>query len=243
MKFTSPLALFVLLALGSALAAPQALTLKTSDGLTLYAQHQAVSRPRGVVLLFHQADSNMHEYDPIMAKLAQAGYASLATDQRVGGSMFSAQNRTAAAVKGAVYADALPDLEAALAWAKQKYPKTKIFALGSSYSAMLLFPLAAKHPELAGILAFSPADYSGDGLAQQAAATLTVPVFATSRGDPAEQERMDSVLKAVKKARVTRFQPTSNGLHGASSLRDDRNILGTAPQYWKAMLAFLKTYS
>lgn len=225
------------------LAPPTPVTLKTSDGVTVYAQHQAVTAPKGVILLFHQAESNMHEFDPIMQKLAREGYASLATDQRVGGGLFSAENKTAQAVKGATYAEALPDLEAALAWAKRQYRKSKIFALGSSYSAMLLFPLAQKHPELSGILAFSPADYTGDGLAQKAAATLTVPVFATSRGDPAEQERMDAVLKAVKKAKVTRFQPTSNGLHGASSLRDDRNILGTAPLYWKATLAFLNSHA
>ncbi|MFB9991551.1 alpha/beta hydrolase [Deinococcus oregonensis] len=222
----------------TALAVP--VTLKASDGVTVYGQHTAVSHPRGVLLLFHQADSNLHEYDPVAARLAREGYASLAIDQRVGGSMFGAENRTAKAAPPADYAGALPDLEAAVGWAKSAYPKTRIFALGSSYSAMLLFPLADRHPELSGILAFSPADYTGDGLAVQAASTLKVPVFATSRGDPAERERMEEVLRVIRKAKVTRFQPIGGGMHGASSLRDDRNILGTAGQYWAAMLKFLR---
>ncbi|THF68968.1 alpha/beta hydrolase [Deinococcus sp. Arct2-2] len=232
--------LFVLVLTSPALAVPQPITLKASDGVTVYGQHTAVSRPKGVLLLFHQADSNLHEYDPVAARLATEGYASLAIDQRVGGGMFGAENRTARAAPPADYAGALPDLEAALGWAKTTYPKTKIFALGSSYSAMLLFPLAARHPELAGILAFSPADYTGDGLAVRAASSLKVPVFATSRGDPAEREQMDVVLRAVRRAKVTRFQPVGGGLHGASSLRDDRNILGTAGQYWTALLKFLR---
>ncbi|PNY81293.1 alpha/beta hydrolase [Deinococcus koreensis] len=235
------LSLSVLALAGAALAAPQPVTLKASDGVPVYGQHTAVPRPRGVLLLFHQADSNLHEYDPVAARLAREGYASLAIDQRLGGGMFGAVNRTAKAAPPADYAQALPDLEAAVGWAKATYPKARIFALGSSYSAMLLFPLAARHPELAGILAFSPADYTGDGLAIRAASTLKVPVFATSRGDPAERERMDVILRAIRTSRVTRFQPVGGGgMHGASSLRDDRNILGTAGQYWAALLKFLR---
>lgn len=236
------------LSLGCASAAPQAVTLRAADGVTVFAQHAMTARaggPLGVTLLFHQADSNLHEFGPVVPQLARAGFASLAVDARIGGEMFGAVNRTAAAATStpdAGYGAALPDLEAAVAWARARYPGVPLFALGSSYSAALVFVLAERHPDLAGILAFSPADYTGDGRAGRAARASRVPVFATTRGDVAEEQRMEAVLRGSA-APVTRFRPDGGGVHGASSLREDRNILGTAGAYWQATLAFLRRWS
>ncbi|HKI83279.1 MAG TPA: alpha/beta fold hydrolase, partial [Candidatus Krumholzibacteria bacterium] len=144
--------------------AGQELRFTAADGVTVYAEvHWLQDDHQGpLILLFHQAGaSERGEYGPIIPRLLERGFSVLAVDQRSGGDRFGGTNRTVQNLseqREYSYCDAYPDLEAALAWAIEHDEHGPIIAWGSSYSAGLVFRLAAEHPEeLSGVLAFSPA--------------------------------------------------------------------------------------
>lgn len=149
--------LIVSVALELPLHAREEVTLTASDGVKVYADfYPASSNSHQYILLFHQAGSNRAEYAPIAPRLARLGFNCLAIDQRSGGDLFGQQNETVRHVgHNGEYGDALKDMEAALVWARSSGNKGKVLVWGSSYSAALVFLLAAEHPEeVGGVLAF-----------------------------------------------------------------------------------------
>ena len=236
------LALLILLLAGAVSAHGQEpVSFKTSDGITVYGDYYAGPSPAGpVILAFHQADFNRLEYREIAPRLVKDGFSVLAIDQRSGGDYGGEENRTAKEAKGFwVYTDALPDLEAALQWAREKHPQSKIIAWGSSYSASLAIILASKHKDVAGVLAFSPGEYfDGKPSVRAAAKEVTVPVFITSRGDK-EKVIARLILEALSSQDKTQFVPEGTGVHGSSALLQPQ---GKSDEYWKATEAFLKKF-
>ena len=117
-----------------------------------------------LILLFHQAGWSRGEYREIAPKLVEAGYRVMAVDQRSGGAVNGVQNEThrraAKMGLGRSYLDAYADLEAALAYARKELGATRIIVWGSSYSASLVFRLAAEHPKaVTAVMAFAPGEY------------------------------------------------------------------------------------
>lgn len=224
-----------LLACGPVLAKP--VTFAAADGVTVHADYRG-DGAGPLILLFHQAGSNHHEYDPVAPMLNDIGFDTLAVDQRSGGSAFGFANETAKAASGD-YIAAYADLEAALAWGRAQ-GAGPIVALGSSYSSSLVFVLAADHPEeVAAILAFSPGEYFGqDGFVRAAAAKVRQPVFVSSASDSGEISAAREIVSAVK-GRHEQFKPKA-ATHGASALRADVNPEGAA-LIWQAVAAFLAT--
>jgi alpha-beta hydrolase superfamily lysophospholipase len=224
----------------SASAAPSSLQFTAADGVTIFAQSYAhAGTARGTILLFHQAGSNKAEYDAIAPRLAEAGFDAIAVDQRSGGNLFGKPNQTVKKLGGETgYEAALPDLEAALAYAKQTAPKQKVLVWGSSYSASLVFVLAAKHPEeISGLLSFSPGEYFGAASVSGAAAKARAPVYITSASDSGEVAEAKAIANAVPAGFATQYIP-KRGVHGASTLRKDRNPKGL-DENWAAVEAFL----
>ncbi len=155
--------------------------------------------------------------------------------------MWGQPNQTAGAVGADVdYRAALPDLEAALAWpSRQGFPARSI-VWGSSYSAALVFLLAARHPSsVAAVLAFSPGEYLGDNHSvRDAAAQVQAPVFVTSALDPEETSAARAIAMAVPGSSAVQFLPRLGGVHGSSTLRRDKNPRG-AEENWHAVEQFL----
>jgi dienelactone hydrolase len=155
--------------------------------------------------------------------------------------MFGAPNRTANEYgKEADYRAALPDLEAALAWPSTQGLPAKAIVWGSSYSAALVFLLAAKHPDaIAALLAFSPGEYLGDTHSvKDAAAKIHAPVFVDSALDNEEIDAARTIVRAVPGSSAVQFVPKRGGVHGSSTLRTDRNSKG-AEENWQAVEKFL----
>jgi|APAra7269096661_1048516.scaffolds.fasta_scaffold00186_46 dienelactone hydrolase len=222
--------------------APQPVTLTAPDGVTVYGTYYPAANARAVILLFHQAGSSKDEYTTIAPQLQRAGFAALAIDQRVGGSLYGT-NQTMAAYKGKTdYLGALPDLEAALAWAKDKAQGRPILLWGSSYSASLVFLIAASKSaegSVKGVLAFSPGEYFDDKtMVEKAAAKLTLPVFVTSANTLQEEQEAKAILSATQSTDRQQFIPKA-GVHGSSTLIAAKNP-GGADDNWQAVLAFLK---
>lgn len=216
----------------------QPVLLKASDDVVVHALDYRSARPRAVILLFHQAGSSKAEYNQIAARLLDQGFNALAIDQRSGGDMFGVNETVAARGKSTGYAEARPDLEAALAWAKgQDLP---IILWGSSYSAALVFELAAAHPgEIAGVMAFSPGEYVGEkGSVAAAAAKVDVPIFVTAAQNPDEQKAARAILAASPAKQKTYGIPRKGGVHGSATLIKERNPDG-AEENWKSVTGFL----
>ena len=220
---------------------PMSVTLHAADGVSVYASAYG---PRGgnapVILLFHQAGSGKSEYAPIAPRLVALGYRALAIDQRSGGDLYAPPNQTVARLgRSASFEAVLADMDAALAYARRAYPGAPIVAWGSSYSAALVFPFAAKHAgQIAAVLAFSPAEYLIDKHAvRDAAQRITVPVFLDSASDPDEIASARAIYAALASHDKVQYVPKT-GIHGASTLRDDRDAGGAAAN-WTAVTAFL----
>lgn len=213
-----------------------------ADGVRVYGMYaSAGSRAKAIILLFHMARSNYGEYEPIVPTLVAQGYDCLAIDQRSGAPAWGRSNGTVAHIGGdpTTFLAAMPDLEAALAWAKARAHGKPIIAWGSSYSAALVYLLAARHPhDIAAVMAFSPGEYLGDGQpVHTAAAKIRAPIFVDSAANAWEESQAASILAASPSTRKVQLFP-HHGAHGALALRIDYDPRGAA-EHWKAVLAFL----
>jgi len=191
--------------------AADAISFTASDRVKVFADYySAGSREKPLILLFHQAGSNRGEYATIGATLATLGFNALALDQRSGGNAWGRTNETVKRLgKSTGYDEALLDLEAALQWAKSSGQTGPIIVWGSSYSAALVFLLAANHRrEIKAILAFSPGEYlRGSSTVRKAAAQVSIPIFVTSAKDPKEIAVAKSILDVAPSAEKSQFVP------------------------------------
>lgn len=200
-----------------------------------------------LVLLFHQAGWSRGEYREIAPKLVKAGYRVMAVDQRSGGGVNGVQNEThrRAAKKGLArsYLDAYADLEAALAYARKTLKAERVIAWGSSYSASLVFRLAAEHPDdVTAVMAFAPGEYfkkdKGPIYVQGFAQRVKHPVFVTS--SKKEREQVEPIFRASPAEKKILFTPASKGQHGSRALWakwPDDDV------YWAAVKGFLAKYA
>ena len=218
-------------------------TLTASDGVRVFAEEYLPEKPNGsLLLLFHQAGSNRGEYAPLAPRFAGMGYRCLAIDQRSGGARWGRPNETVLRLgRSSDYLSALADLQAALDWAIRQKPK-HILVLGSSYSAALVFLLAAQNKgKVAAVLSFSPGEYLGaPNLVRQSAAKVNSAVFLDSASDSGELRATQTIYAALPSKQKTQFIPR-HGIHGASTLRADQNPAGSL-ENWRAVSAFLKRY-
>ena len=211
------------LALAGAGPASERLTLAASDGGQVFGERvRATGRRRGTAVLFHMAGSNRGEYGPITPQLAAIGFDCIAIDQRSGGRLFGQSNETVAARGGSTgFGEALADLEGALAFARREPGPVVVF--GSSYSAALVFILAARRPmDVSALLAFSPGEFIAGQSVRGAAAKVACPAYVSSASDQGEIEAARALLGAVP-GKITRQGMPRHGVHGAATLREDAN--------------------
>lgn len=229
--------------------AQQAVRFKATDGVTIYANYytaKASSQP--MILLFHQAHANRYEYSTIAPRLVKLGFSCLATDQRFGGTMFGHDNETDAHMSKAAAESRNvegygADLEAALAWAHAKDPRRKVILWGSSYSASLVFVIAARHPnEVEGILAFSPGEYfqGHPTLIEDAAKEVHVPVFITSENSADAVANATKIFDAAASHNKVHYS-AKYAVHGSSTLLAERNPKSAAVT-WEVVTKFLTQF-
>jgi alpha-beta hydrolase superfamily lysophospholipase len=220
-------------------AKPNPITLLASDGVSISGLVYPAEHPKAVVLLFHQAGSSKAEYATIAPRLAAAGFTALAIDQRSGGSLFGPNETAGRLAHPATYEQAEPDLVASLEWGvKQHLP---VILWGSSYSAALVFEVAAKHAaDVSAVIAFSPGEYFGDDQPiARAAARVHVPIYVTSASSAEEVQAARAILAASPAEAKTQYVPQF-GVHGSSTLIQARDPKGAA-ENWVHLLAFLNS--
>lgn len=210
--------------------APTAVTTVTPDGVTLYGEQyfSGLDESAPLVLLFHQASSSGRgEYADLAPWLNEAGYRAIAWDQRSGGDLHGQANRTAAEIDSntpAGFCDAAADLQAALDHVISSGLAEEVFIWGSSYSAGLVFRLAAENPErVSGVLAFSPASGGPmvDCRARAWVAHVTAPIVVFR---PESEMALESSVeqREILTGAGADFHVLENGVHGSSMLVDSR---------------------
>ena len=239
----------MLVASVSTVSAGETVTFLSKDGLLItadiHAPHQNSKAP--MIVLFHQAGSSRGEYAEIAPWLNGLGYNCMAVDQRSGEVMRGVDNETARRAgkenRPTAYIDALPDMEAALTYARSHYGNNGVIAWGSSYSAALVLKIAGDSPGLVdGVLAFSPGEYfkrAGKSASwiQTSAEHIKTPVFiASSRKEAAAWA---AIFAAIESADKVSFIPETAGRHGS------RALWGKYPDsesYRQAVQGFLQRY-
>lgn len=228
-------------------AAVQTITFPSADGLVitadLYLQHKAPTTP--FIVLFHQAGWSRGEYLEIAPKLGALGFNCMAVDLRSGGAVNGVDNATATiaatAGKGTTYIDALPDMIAALEYARKNHAPGKLIAWGSSYSAALVLKIAGDHPQLVdGVLSFAPGEYfaklgKSKTWIHESTKKITAPVFITSAKNEAKQ--WVALFAAVPGRQKVSYVPDTAGNHGSRALWKK---FGDSDGYWRAVEGFLR---
>jgi dienelactone hydrolase len=183
----------------------------------------------------------------IAPELNAFGFNAMAVDQRMGGSFNAIANETAKRfgerAMSEAYLDALPDMEAAIRYARKNYAKGKLIIWGSSYSASLALKIAGDNPDQAdAVLAFSPGEYfgylsKGPAYIGQSAKKIRVPVLIASSSS--EKNEWYSIYESIPGDRKTYFLPPSDGAHGSSALFE---YYDASKDYWKAVKDFLRQF-
>ena len=206
------------------------ITVKTADDITIHATPYfgELSNDAPLILLFHQGGaSGRGEYEPLAGWLNENGFRALAWDQRRGGERLGSVNRTLAGLDPNAeysYCDAKPDLQAALNYAVSNQLADEVIVWGSSYSAALIFELAANNSEtVSGVIAFSPASGGPmvDCRARMWIEDVKAPAFVLRPASEMERDPSQEQRKILEEAGV-KFRVVENGVHGSSMLVDER---------------------
>ncbi len=227
----------------------ETITFKSANDLLItadrYTPHTSSTTP--LIVLFHQAGSSRGEYNEIAPRLNKLGFNCIAVDLRSGEYSRGKDNETAirAGKAGLVtsYADALPDIIAALHYANKQYSHSKIIAWGSSYSAALVLKVAGDHPELVdGVMAFSPGEYfshlgKSKTWIRDSAQKIKAPAFITSSKNEAGD--WAPIYDVINAANRQSFVPETAGKHGSKALWKK---YADSQAYWDAVTEFLRKF-
>ncbi len=228
------------------LASGEEIFFDTDDGVTIHgdiywAPERFAKAP--LILLFHQGGADSRgEYGPLASRLLAEGYNLLGIDQRRGGDRLDGVNRTLAGIGDSVYTycEAYPDLQGALRFARDYGFTGPVIAWGSSYSAALVFKLAASYPQqIDAVLAFSPA--SGEPMEgcrpEMFSEKVSQPLLALR---PAGEMSVAYVPDQMELFRQHGHQTyvADPGVHGSSMLNAAR-VEASTEATWTTVLAFL----
>ena len=220
----------------------ETISFNTNDGVKVTADLYMTNKSNApFIILYHQARYSRGEYREIAPKLNELGFNCLAVDQRSGKDVNGILNQTYLYAKkmnkSTEYIDAIPDLEAAFSYVKNKINPDKIILWGSSYSAALVFYLGSVHSQdIDGILAFSPGEYfkiEGKEI-KLFAAKVKCPVFITSSGK--EHKQWKGIYDMVSTKKYSFLPMMEEGRHGSKALWSDN---GNHKKYWNDVTNFL----
>ncbi len=141
------------------------ISFQTSDGITIVGNWYAAPESKRFVLLLHMMPANKESWQPLAEALQAAGVASLAIDFRGHGESIASQG---GALDYKKFSDTeqqakMRDVEAAVAWLKEKGAREETIALvGASIGANLAMVYGSEHTKIPAIVALSPGlEYRG----------------------------------------------------------------------------------
>ncbi|MBO6522475.1 MAG: dienelactone hydrolase family protein [Balneolaceae bacterium] len=233
----------------------QEISFPSKDSLEITADLYHASKTAPNIILFHQSVSSRGEFRTIATELQELGFNCLAVDLRWGKQDFWNKVSNETARKYGTYEivdnyerteeyqiekvwpviwKAYDDMKASLEYINAAGYKGKTIVLGSSFSAMLVFKLAADGFPVDGIAAFSPGEYhpTDATLLSLWADKTTVPVYLST--GVSETEMVEGVKNSLPNDLDIRIH-YSEGRHGASVLIQEE-------QDWPPFLQFLNSF-
>jgi alpha-beta hydrolase superfamily lysophospholipase len=212
----------------------------SKDGLRVTADLYKIDKAKEFIVLCHRSHCNRGEYRNTAPKLNAMGYSCMAIDQRSGMKVWNETNETKNRAKEknlpTGYADAKPDIEAAVDFAYGLNFKQEIILMGSSYSASLALLISTETDKVKAVIAFSPGEYlKGIHLAEKLK-NINKPIFVTSPKN--ETQQVKAVIKNVNAKFVNHFIPQVDGFHGSKTLWESVEGYET---YWTALKNFLNS--
>lgn len=218
---------------------------KLPDGIEMTADLYRAKRADGtpsknapLLVCFHKTASSRGEYRRLAPDMLSRGFDVLAVDLRCGGAgdnsnrrtgeRFGVRNETWAAAKKKLgrdptYAEAYPDMERAVDWARELSPGSKIGIVGSSYSASLVLIYAAEHPEkVDAVLSYSPGEYIEGWQVAQRAKKLRVPTLITCGNTAVDIDHAKPIAAKIAEqsgSKLTTFWPEDAGFIGDHGVR------------------------
>lgn len=192
----------------------------------------AKAPPKPVLVCFHMTRSSRGEYRGLAPQFVERGYNVLAVDLRCGGAGEKGDRRTgersgtmnetwksAKAVLGhdPVYVEAYPDIGAAVDWARELFPKSRVGIVGSSYSASFVLVYAAEQPtKVDAVVSLSPGEYMlPDFVIADKIRKLSVPTYITCGNTEADSKQAKPVAQAITdRKRLITFWPEDEGFNG-----------------------------
>lgn len=195
--------------------------------------------PKPVLVCFHMTRSSRGEYRTLAPQFVERGFNVLAVDLRCGGAGEKGDRRTgersgvmnetwksAKAVIGhdPSYTEAYPDIGAAVDWARELFPKSRLGIVGSSYSASFVLVYAAEQPtKVDAVVSMSPGEYmTPDFVIADKIRKLTVPTYITCGNTAADSDKAKPVAQAIQnRKRLITFWPEDHcviGDHGSLTL-------------------------
>ena len=221
---------------------------KSSDGLELTADVYITNSDKSTpfIVLFHQAGWSRGEYLEIAPRLNKMGFNVMAVDQRSGGAINGVENESFKLAQKAklatTYADAYPDIGAAVEWARANYAQGQLLIWGSSYSSALVLKYAGDNPKaIDGVISFSPGEYFAsygktDHWIVDSAVNIAVPSFISSA--KSERSNWQPLYDAIKSDKAF-YLPQTSGNHGSRALWSK---FDDSEGYWQALSIFLDEY-
>ena len=208
------------------------ITLTTQDGLSLVGVEQHTDQQR-IALLFHMMPATKESWDAFAERLLQAGYASIAIDQRGHGEstmqatfdykQFSDEQQQAKRL----------DVDAVIAYAITKgFVDKQIILIGASIGANLAMQALVDYPEISCVIALSPGiDYHGvrtDTVMTQLHPHQHVLLIASDD----DQESYESIkqLHALNPKQTEVWEQNGIG-HGTSMLQNDPLLIDRILRY------------
>lgn len=220
---------------------PTTVSFPASDGLEVTADlYAGVGTDAPTVLLFHQSASSRGEFASVAPRLQALGYNALAVDLRWGQRRNGIRNETAtragtpALMEQVEAGEASPwdridasylDMVAAIEWLDTNGYGGPRVAVGSSFSAMLVYRLGAE-ARVDAVAAYSPGEYDEDRpeLVRSWAASVDVPVLSVAAPD---EEDLVAPVAASVESRGSAFVVADAGRHGASILDEGHANMAT----------------
>lgn len=143
---------------------------KTTDGVEIVGTYRNTGQQK-IAILLHMMPATKESWDGFAARLLEAGYASLAIDERGHGESTMGGTLNYKKFTDVEQQAKRLDLEAAIAFAKEKgFGENQIVLIGASIGANLVIQAMPEHPNIPVAIALSPGlDYHG--------VKTTVPVF------------------------------------------------------------------
>lgn len=211
-------------------AANHELTTQAEDGVTVFgtSYFADLSTDAPLIVLFHQGGSNGRaEYAPLIPWLNAEGYRAIAWDLRAGGDWHGGKNRTAIAMlpkEAQTYCEAYADIEVALEESLTAAETETAIVWGSSFSATLVFQLAAAYPsKISHVISASPASGPpmGDCQPTQWLDQLQSPALVLRPGSEMKSERVQQQKRDFEAYGLS-VHVIENGVHGSSMFVDER---------------------